>query len=415
MIVKWLYWIGDIVMENENKSLLVKKIIILILTLVGFITTVKLAIIYYNSNFNPYALPSFCSVNEFIDCDGIAKTTESQFFGVPLACWGLFLYSFITMLLFAPKLKNFKLLRFLEVFKNPLDYIASLGIISFLISITLLCISLFEIKKLCILCAFTYILNLLIALVALDYKNGGVIKAFKTSVVDMLDGLKIKKYLVAFIIVMLAAAGFLTYTSLSYVFTPQVKANKEYNEFVKSKHNKYAVSGNILGDSDAKVVIYAYTDYRCNICRVYNIMIHKAVKELKNIRVVHRNLPLDTECNKYLRQPFHVGSCLMARYAAAAEKQDKFWDINSLFFEKQPNNEEEILEIAKTLNLDIEKLKRDANSEEIKQRIQSDIEEATSRGIAGTPSTVIGSNVYVGIRQYDEFKRMFTEAGAEKR
>ena len=402
-------------MENENKSFLVKKIIILILTLVGFITTVKLAIIYYNSNFNPYALPSFCSVNEFIDCDGIAKTNESQFFGVPLAYWGLFLYSFITMLLFAPKLKNFKLLRFLEVFKNPLEYIASLGIISFAISVTLLCVSLFEIKKLCVLCAFTYILNLLIALVALDYKNGGVIKAFKTSVVDMIDGLKIKKYLVAFIVVMFAAAGFLTYTSLSYVFTPQVKANNEYKEFVTAKHNKYAVSGNLLGDSDAKVVIYAYTDYRCNICRVYNIMIHKAVKELKNIRIVHRNLPLDTECNKYLVQPFHVGSCMMARYAAAAEKQNKFWDINSLFFEKQPNTEEEILEIAKSLNLDIEKLKKDANSEEVKQRILSDIDEATSRGIAGTPSTVIGSNVYVGIRQYDEFKRMFMEAGAEKR
>ncbi len=402
-------------MENENKSLLVKKIIILILTLVGFITTVKLAIIYYNSNFNPYALPSFCTVNEFIDCDGVAKTTESQFFGVPLACWGLFLYSFIIMLLFAPKLKKFRLLRFLEVFKNPLDYIASLGIIAFLVSITLLCVSLFEIKKLCILCAFTYILNLLIALVALDYKNGGVVKAFKTSVVDMIDGLKIKKYLIAFIVVMLAAAGFLTYTSLSYVFTPQVKANKEYKEFVTAKHNKYAVSGNLLGDSDAKVVIYAYTDYRCNICRVYNIMIHKIVKDLKNIRVVHRNLPLDMECNKYLQRPFHEGSCLMARYAAAAEKQNKFWDINSLFFEKQPNNEEEILEIAKSLNLDTEKLKKDANSEEIKQQILSDIDEATSRGIAGTPSTVIGSNVYVGIRQYDEFKRMFMEAGAEKR
>ena len=86
-------------MENENKSELVKKIIVLVLTLIGFITTIKLAIIYYNANFNPYALPSFCSVDEFIDCDGVAKTSESQFFGIPLAYWGLFLYSFITMLL----------------------------------------------------------------------------------------------------------------------------------------------------------------------------------------------------------------------------------------------------------------------------------------------------------------------------
>ena len=151
-------------MENENKSHLVKKIVILILTFIGFVTTIKQAIINYNANFNPYALPSFCSISNFIDCDGIAKTTESQFFGIPLAYWGLFLYSFIIMLLFAKKLKDFKLLRFLEVFKNPLDYIAALGLISFTISMILLCVSLFEIHKLCVLCAFTYILILLIAL-----------------------------------------------------------------------------------------------------------------------------------------------------------------------------------------------------------------------------------------------------------
>ena len=50
-------------MENENKSHLVKKIVILILTFIGFVTTIKLAIIYYNANFNPYALPSFCSIS----------------------------------------------------------------------------------------------------------------------------------------------------------------------------------------------------------------------------------------------------------------------------------------------------------------------------------------------------------------
>lgn len=402
-------------MENENKTFLVKKIIILILTLIGFVTTVKLAIIYYNANFNPYALPSFCSVSDFIDCDGVAKTTESQFFGVPLAYWGLFLYSFITMLLFAPKLKNFKLLKFLEVFKNPLDYISALGIISFAISMTLLFISLFEINKLCILCACTYAINLLIALVATDYKNGHFIKAFKNSVVDFIDALKIKKYLIAFLVVAAAAAGFLTYTTKSYIFTPQLKNQSVFAEFVRTKHNKYAVKGNVLGDENGKVVLYAYTDYRCPICCAYNIMIHKLAKELKNVKVVHKNMPLDTECNKYLQQPFHIGSCTMARYALAAERQGKFWDINSIFFEKQPDNETEIIEIAKKLRLDVDKLQADANSEEIKKQITDDIELAASKGINGTPTSEINGVLYVGIKPYDEFKKILIEAGAEER
>ena len=65
-----------------------KKIGVAGIALIGFITTIKLAIIYYNANFNPYALPSFCSVNSLIDCDGVGKTTESQFFGIPLPYWG---------------------------------------------------------------------------------------------------------------------------------------------------------------------------------------------------------------------------------------------------------------------------------------------------------------------------------------
>ena len=85
-----------------------KRITLTIIALLGFITSVKLTVIYFDVNFNPYALSSFCSINDFIDCDSVAKTTESQFLGIPLAYWGMFLYLFIIMLLFADKLKNIK-------------------------------------------------------------------------------------------------------------------------------------------------------------------------------------------------------------------------------------------------------------------------------------------------------------------
>ena len=62
-------------MENIR----MKKIWIFILALIGFITTIELAKVYYDANFNPYALASFCTVNEFIDCDGIAKQPNHNF------------------------------------------------------------------------------------------------------------------------------------------------------------------------------------------------------------------------------------------------------------------------------------------------------------------------------------------------
>lgn len=389
-----------------------KKFSILFVTLVGLITTIKLAIIYYNANFNPYALSSFCSVNDFIDCDGIAKTTESQFLGVPLALWGMLLYAFIFLMLFVDKLKNIKFLKFLEVFKNPYSYIASLGVISFTISIILLCLSLFEIKKLCILCAFTYLLDLLIAIIAA--KGIGIIPSFKQSFTDFIDAIKIKPYAIAFAMVMLIACGFLAYTRITYVLAPQVKNASVYKEFSKAKTNRYAVSGNLLGVENADVIVHIYTDYRCPMCRIYDIMMHKlATKDFKNVKIIHHNMPLDTECNKYLRQEFHKGSCMMAKYAIAAEKQGKFWDMNNKLFELKPNTQEEILKIAQKLGLNLDKLQDDANSIETMHIIQADIDSAYNNKINGTPSTIINGTVHIGIKPYSEMKEWLINEGAK--
>ena len=377
-----------------------KKVLIAVLALIGIITTIKLAVIYYNANFNPYALPSFCSVNDFIDCDNIAKTTESQFLGIPLAYWGMFLYAFILLMLFVDKLKNYKYLKFLEVFKNPLSYIGALGLISFAISVILLCVSLFEIKKLCILCAFTYILKLLIGWIA---SEGQFISAIKQSFTDFVDAIKIKKYFIAFVAVMVVAMGFLTYTATSFKFAPQVKRQLQFKEFVKAKHNKYAVKGNLLGDKNAKKIVYVYSDYQCPICYAHNIMMHKLAKEVKGIKIVHKNLPLDTDCNAYLQSPFHQGSCVDAKYAIAAEKQGKFWEMNDILFQNKPKTEAEILKLIEKKDFDIEKLQEDANSIETSKQIKAEIDDAYKRGINGTPTTMINNNAYVGIKQYKDY------------
>ena len=47
-----------------------KKLWIQILAFIGLGLTIELAFIYYSANFDKYALSSFCSVNDFIDCDG---------------------------------------------------------------------------------------------------------------------------------------------------------------------------------------------------------------------------------------------------------------------------------------------------------------------------------------------------------
>lgn len=385
-----------------------KKIGVTILAIIGFLITIELAFVYYNANFNPYALSSFCSINEFIDCDGVAQTTESQFFGVPLALWGLILYSFMFLMLIADKMKNLKIFKFMEVFKNPLDYIASLGLISFIISVILLCVSLFDIKKLCILCAVTYVIDLAIALVAVDFKNGAFIHSIKQSWQDFVDAIKIKPYLIAFCCVVIAFIGVLTYTTKSMVLTPQVKRVAEFKEFNPS-HNKYKITGNVLGTPTPLIVIDTYTDYECPMCRVYNVMLHKLAKEMRFVKIVHHNIPLDMSCNKYMSQPLHENSCMMARYSIAAKRQGNEWGLASAMFEKEPKNEEEVLKIAKKLNFDIDQLQADANSERTEKYLEKEIDQAFKMGINATPTSKIGHELVVGIKPYAELKKIVVD------
>lgn len=397
-----------------NQELL-KKIFIVFLAFVGFLTTIKLAIVYYDANFDQYSLPSFCSVNNFIDCDGVAKTTHAQFFGVPLAYWGMFLYIFIIFLCFVDKLKNYSYLKFLEVFKNPLAYISVLGLVSFFISMILAAISIFEIKKICILCVFTYFLNLFIALIATDYKTG-VVEGFKVSVIDFIDALKVKKYLISFISISLITAVFLTYTSLSYCFTPQVKRYKSISEFAKMKSNPFKASGNVLGDPNAKLVVEFYSDYECPICYSTNLMVYRSAQELSGVKFVHYNLPLDSECNPKVIHSFHENSCKMARYALASKSQGRFWDFNSELFEKQPKTDQAILKVAQSMGLDTKKLQEEANSFSTSQQLSEEINRANELRIGGTPAMVINGKVYEGIKPYYELKEILIKAGAvEKR
>lgn len=400
--------------KRELDTVLMKKILIFFFAFIGFLTTIKLAFIYYDANFNPYALPSFCSISEFVDCDGVAQTIHSQFWGVPLAYWGMFFYLFIIFLLFVDKLKNIKLLGFLEVFKHPFIYICALGIISFIISILLATLSIAEMKKICILCFFTYFLNLLIAIIA--GTNIGLFESFKVSAEDFVNALKVKKYLISFLVLIGLAVAVLTYTTTSYVFTPQVKHYNGIKKYADMKSNPYKFKGNVMGDANAKTIVYIYTDYRCPICKAFNVMISKAAKEVRGIKVVHKNFPLDSECNKSVPTSFHVGACMLSRYAVAAEDQGHFWEMNSLLFEKQPKaegkglTEDDVLNLAKSIGLDTAELKKDANSTATKARISHDIDTALKLKINGTPTMVINGVVYTGIKPYDDLKDILKRA-----
>ena len=390
-----------------------KKLAIQILSLVGIIITIKLACIYYVANFQQYALSSFCSINDFIDCDGAARSILAQFWGIPLAYWGLFFYVTVLFLTFVDKLKNVKIFGFLKVFKNPMSYIAFLGTVAFVVSMVLAGMSLFKINKLCILCLITYFIDLAIALTAFGAKPKQFIQAMKDTFVDFIAG--VKSYPKTFVVLLIMATSFLCYSGITDNFVPHIKKHKSIMKYRKITYNPYRVTGNELGDTNGTVVIELYSDYVCPLCYIHNIMLHQAVKELSNVKIVHHNLPFDKECNPYININMHPGACYMSRAAIASRNQGNYWGMSSLLYENQPQKEEDLLKLVDELGMDKAKFLKDMEAESTYKEIEDEVSKANEMGLDATPTMFVNGEEYVGVKPYYELKDILIEHGAKKR
>ena len=96
--------------------------------------------------------------------------------------------------------------------------------------------------------------------------------------------------------------------------------------------------------------------------------------------------------------------------------QGKFWEVNSLFFEKKPSTEVEVLDVLKNsgFDLDMDKLKKDAHSEKVNNIIQKEIDYSlTKSSQMGTPALQMGDDYELGIKGYHDLKKWAIDHGAK--
>ncbi len=389
-----------------------KRILIVLLALIGLALSIELCIVYYNANFATDAKPSICTINDMMDCDGVAKTSYSQFLGVPLSLWGIILYIFFLFMSFVDKIQNIKFLGFLKVFKNPASYIFCIALLSFIISMVLGCISIFKINSICIFCFMTYFIDLIISIAA-KTKGISFIGEIKTSINDFMEAIKVKRYAIAFITVIAVFAGILLFTSQTNILTPQIAKQNQMKEYFKNYDE--VTDGNSMGPKDADVIIHEYIDFNCSGCFLANLYLHRIIMEFENVRVIQHNVPLERTCNHNMKHEGHKNSCIKSKYALAAGKQNMYWQMSDILFEQSPETEKEIIEEARLLNFDIKKLKNDAHSKEIEEELQNSILEADSKEIIGTPTLFVGMKKVMGVSSYPALKNTVIEQGGREK
>ena len=162
----------------------------------------------------------------------------------------------------------------------------------------------------------------------------------------------------------------------------------------------------MLGPKDAKTALVEFFDYNCGFCRRALKDMQKLVQEHKDLKVVFKEFPI-----------LGPGSDEAARIALAAKMQDpeKYWKLHQALLSYPGRVDGKVaLTVAKKLGFDVEKLKKDMNSDAVKSIIATNMQLADALGIQGTPAFVTPKKVIRGARGYRALNKAVEEAKAAK-
>ncbi len=196
------------------------------------------------------------------------------------------------------------------------------------------------------------------------------------------------------VLLIAAGGGFLLFRSKNSAPLLQIAAGKPG-----------ADPAHVRGGPNARVTLEEFGDFQCPPCGMFATTLLKLEHDYgTRIRVIFREFPL----------PMHAHAMLAARAAEAAGLQGKFWEMHDLLFEhaqywskeggagppgqvtpaSEPNplaeeREAKVRKIfeeyATRVGLDVERYKKDMDSEPVLARIKADQDRGSSIGVDRTP------------------------------
>jgi protein-disulfide isomerase len=161
------------------------------------------------------------------------------------------------------------------------------------------------------------------------------------------------------------------------------------------------VAGNPKGD----VTLVEFFDYRCPYCKQVAPAIDTLIAEDKQLRVVYKEFPV-----------LGPDSVRAAQAALAARKQGKYEAMHRALMQiKGQIDEAAVFSTAKSVGLDVERLKRDMADPEIDRMLQANQQLALALGIRGTPAFIVGDEIVPGAVGIDALRQLIAAAREDKK
>ncbi|MDM9384432.1 thioredoxin domain-containing protein [Chlorogloeopsis sp. ULAP01] len=163
----------------------------------------------------------------------------------------------------------------------------------------------------------------------------------------------------------------------------------------------------VIGDSPTtgantpKILLVEFSDFQCPYCaEAHKTLKNLIAKHQDKVKLVYKNFPLIS---------IHAEAMPAAEAAWAAQQQGKFWEYHDSLFNNQKKIGDSLyVDIAKKLNLDLEKFEKDRQI--ANNVIQKDIQLADNLGLSGTPFFIMNSDTVSGVVQLSKIEEILTSA-----
>ena len=140
-----------------------------------------------------------------------------------------------------------------------------------------------------------------------------------------------------------------------------------------------------IGRDDALVTLVEFGDFQCPFCKKFHTDTFPEIKrkliDTGKLRYVVRDFPLD----------FHNNASISANATRCAGEQGKYFEMREVLFSNAPALDYgSLMKYGKRVGLALRAFRECLDEKRYAASIQSDIAEASSAGIRGTPSFILG-------------------------
>ncbi|PIT89601.1 disulfide bond formation protein DsbA [Candidatus Kuenenbacteria bacterium CG10_big_fil_rev_8_21_14_0_10_36_11] len=164
---------------------------------------------------------------------------------------------------------------------------------------------------------------------------------------------------------------------------------------------KIAETDHVLGDKNAPIKIFEFSDFQCPYCARHHETLNKIVADYKGqVAWIFKQFPIQSH-------PLGLPGALASECAA---EQGKFWEMADMIFKNQTTlTTESFAKFAQSLGLDTEKFNTCYKDEKYKEKIAADYNLGIDSGVQGTPSNFVNNQSVPGAVPYEEFKQIIEQ------